>query len=73
MSNKEKDPVSVLFVPRTPNGELITRLREAEANITKVTGDKIKLVEKTGRMIKRIVHKSNPYSGENCGRQNCLA
>ena len=46
------DPVSVLFVPRTKNGELITKLREVENKMAEITGDRFKLVERAGRMVK---------------------
>ena len=69
---KESSPVSVIFVPRTPGGELVTRLRQAEAELYNVTGDKIKFVEKSGAMLKNILHKNNPHAGESCGRLACL-
>ena len=65
-------PATVFFVPRTPNGELATLLREAEQDIAKLTGDRIKIVEKSGKMIKSNLQKSNPWSGENCRRSECL-
>ena len=37
-----------------------------------MTGDKIKIVERAGTMVKRILHKSNPWAGGNCGRGACL-
>ena len=71
--NSAKDPVTIIFVPRTPGGELITKLRSAEEEISKVMGgEKVKFVEKTGRLIQSILHKSNPHAGEKCGRKACL-
>ena len=65
-------PVTVMFVPRTPGGELISRLREAEMEISKVVGDRIKFAERSGRKMKGIFHKANSLAGENCGRKDCL-
>ena len=65
-------PVTVLFCPRTPNGELAIRLRKAEMEIEVITGDKIKIVERAGIMIKNILVKSNPWAGSPCGRPDCL-
>ena len=61
-----------MFVPRTPGGELVTRLRQAEEEISRVVGNRIKLVERSGMMLKGILTKSNPHSGEKCGRTFCL-
>ena len=69
---KNIPPATVFFVPRTPNGELATLLREAEQDIAKLTGDRIKIVEKSGKMMKSSLQNSNPWSGENCGRNECL-
>ena len=68
-----KDPAAIMFVPRTPSGELIRRLREAEEQLHDVTGgEKVKLVEKSGGMLKRILNTTNPARVDNCGRPNCL-
>ena len=64
--------VSVLFVPKTEGGELATRLRNEEEIISQITGDKIKIQERSGTMIKMIRHKSNPWSRDPCGRPDCL-
>ena len=69
---KTMQTVTVLFVPRTPGGELASRLRKAEEELSVITGDKIKIVEKTGVMMKRILHRSNPWAGDLCGRVDCL-
>ena len=47
--------VSVLFVPRTDNGELAARLRKAEEEISVITGDRLKIVERAG---KNMAHAS---------------
>ena len=69
---KENSPISVLFVPKTPGGELARRLRQAETELEALTGDKVKIVEKAGTMVKRILTKSNLWAGGQCGRQECL-
>ena len=70
--NKEPDVTSVLFVPRTENGEFAKRMKKAEEEISTVTGDRVKVVEKSGTMLKDILHKSNPWAGGLCGREDCL-
>ena len=69
---KELEPVTVMFIPRTPGGELLTRLRKAEEELSTVTGDRVKLVEKSGKMLKRSVVVTDPTAGSNCGREKCL-
>ena len=32
-------------------------------NISKLTGDRVKIVERSGTMMKAILHKSNPWAG----------
>ena len=64
--------MSVLFVPKTEGGELATRLRQEEEMVSRVTADKIKIQERSGRMLKSILHQSNPWAGEPCGRPDCL-
>ena len=73
---KEKDDnkpaTAVLFVPRTPEGELATRLREAERELQKFCKSKIRIVEETGDTAKSLVHKANQWAGEDCLREDCL-
>ena len=68
---REKAPTAVFFVPRTQGGELATLLREAEIEIQKFSISKIKIVEETGDMVKNLVHKANPWAGEDCAREKC--
>jgi hypothetical protein len=63
---------SVIFVPQTKNSELAKRLREHENEMEKHTGYRIKIVERSGRGLNRILTKSNPWGGEDCGREGCL-
>ena len=43
----EMEGSTVLFVERTWHGELAKRLRQAEAEISGLTGDRVKVVEKS--------------------------
>ena len=69
---KEKDFTSVLFVNQTPNGVLAKKLQKVENDISKLTGDRVKIVERGGTTLKRMLVKSNPWAGSFCGRDNCL-
>ena len=69
---KEKPISAVMFVPRTPNGELASLLREEEGRIQRFAKSRIKIVEETGNTAKSLVHESNPWAGEDCLREACL-
>ena len=73
-TQKENSPevVTVLFVPQTPQGELARRLKVVENKISKLSGEKVKIVERGGTQVKQIMHKSNPWNKGFCGRANCL-
>ena len=70
--DKKLEILTVLFVPRTPGGELAARLRSAENEISKITGDLVKIVESAGTKMKSQLHKSNPWAGSLCDRDDCL-
>ena len=59
---------SVLFIPTTPNGKL---KRMYEETIRR-SGIRMKVVERTGRTLKRQLQTSNPFKNSNCGRGNCF-
>ena len=62
---------TVLFVEQTPNGELASRLREAEEKLSNITGFRVKVVEKNGTPVKTILHVANPWADGLCGRDHC--
>ena len=62
---------SVLFVPRTRRGELAARLRKEEEEISRLTGYKVKIVERSGMKVQGILHNSNPWADELCEREDC--
>ena len=62
---------SILFVPRTEGGELLKKLRVEESKLADITGYRVKLVERPGTQISRILCQKNLWSGEDCGRTDC--
>ena len=73
MTQKVEVPtVSVLFCPQTPGGQLARNIQKVENRIAKIVGERIKVVERGGRMIKDILHKSNPWKGGRCQSKDCL-
>ena len=59
---------SVLFVPYTP-AEKLKKAYEEEIRKSKF---KIKVVEQAGTKMKDILHKKNPFSRDECGREDCM-
>ena len=69
---REARTVGVLFVPYTAGGELAKRYREAETELGKQTGIKLKIVEKSGTKLVDLLHRSDPWQGKDCERPLCL-
>ena len=46
-------------------------LRQEEERQMSMTGYRIKIVEQAGRKISELLHSSNPWRGEDCGRDDC--
>ena len=61
-----------MFVPFTPGSELAKKLRENEENLHKITGNKIKIVERAGTKLQDLITKADPWKGLDCQRKNCL-
>ena len=59
---------AVIFVPVTPNSQL---QRKCQKEI-KRQGFKIKVVEKAGIAIKRLLQRSDPCKPRQCEREDCL-
>ena len=59
---------SVMFVPATPNAEL-RRMYQKEIS---ESGIRIRVVEKVGTTLKKILQSSNPFRNRNCGRLECF-
>ena len=59
---------AVIFVPATPASQLQKKYQSEIRN----QGCKIKVVEKTGTTLKKVLQKSNPFKQQRCGRENCL-
>ena len=63
---------AVVFVPYTTNSLLAKRMREEEIVLEKMTGYRLKVVERGGTKLEDILVKKNMWEGEECGRQKCL-
>ena len=61
-----------MFIPYTPGSELAKKWRENEENFSKITQNKIKIVERTGTKLVDLLTKADPWKGADCQRENCL-
>ena len=74
-SSKEHEATAtttVLFVPQTPFGNLAYKLREAEVELFKLCGTKVKIVERAGTSLKSLLSRPNPWGNIACSREKCL-
>ena len=61
-----------MYVPYTHNSELAKELRKVEDMMEKMSGMRVKIVEKAGIQLKSLLVKSDPWAGNNCQREGCL-
>ena len=65
---KDKKHESVMFVQPTENSQLKTCIQK----IARRNGLRIKVVEKAGQTVKRVLQRSNPFKKRTCERGDCL-
>ena len=63
---------AVMFIPYTAHSELAVRMRENEEKMEKMTGYRLKIDEKGGTKLIDLLHKANPWAGQDCSRDRCL-
>ena len=56
-----------MFVQPTKDGELKRKVQE----VARRNGVKVKVVEKAGLTMKKVLQRSDPYSKKDCGRSDC--
>ena len=69
---KDLRTTSVMFVEQTPGGKLAKSLKEAEHRLTVLAGFKIKIQERGGTKLQQLLPNTNPWSGNSCGREDCV-
>ena len=63
---------SVVFVPRTPSSKLAKLLRAEEQRLAVTTGYRVKIQERSGTQLRRILCSKSPLPTIPCGRDSCL-
>ena len=69
---ENQSAIAVLFVPYTEGAELAKRYRDYEKKMKGPSGWFFKIVERAGDSLVDLLHRSDPWSGEDCRRQACL-
>ena len=64
--------MSVVFVPHTEGSQLAKMWREKLTEFEKIGNIKLKIIERTGKKIEDLLHKSNSRSDQDCNRNDCL-
>lgn len=67
----KKTPASIIFVKRTPGGKLATDLKQVERDLSKTLNQHVKVIERNGIQLQRLVTKVDPWAGGHCGREAC--
>ena len=64
---------TVLFVPCTPGGKLMKRMKEADDTFREGTKiRRMKFVERRGKSLQDLLVSGNPWSDRKCGRADCV-
>ena len=63
---------SVLFIDNTVGGELARRLQEAEVDLGKATGYRVRVTESAGTPLGMLLLSTNPWGPADCGRGGCV-
>ena len=66
------DVKAVITIPYTVGSTLAKKIREREPMMEKITGFRMKVVERVGVKLEQLLHKSDPWSGKECERPNCI-
>ena len=62
---------AVMFVKRSKEGRLVSRLREKEEQISGIIGHRVKLVERAGVSVKTLLWNADPWGGIGCQTEQC--
>ena len=69
---EEVRTASVLFVEQSRGGTLATCMKKVIERLTPMLGFKVKVQENAGTRLQHILSNTDPWSGANCGREDCI-
>ena len=63
---------AIIFIPATPNGELVKRLQAIDDSFAKVHNlQRIRYIEQGGTKLENLLGRKNPWAGEKCQKVDC--
>ena len=71
IKKKDHPTIGVMFLDQTAGGGLAKKLHAVEDRQAKTSGYRIRMVEMSGTQLGRLLTNTNPWAGQECGRQNC--
>ena len=60
------------FCGQTQYVQLAKDLRQVLQRLESILGFRIKVVDRTGTTIKNTLPNTNPWAGDDCGREDCI-
>ena len=69
--NRDEEPCAILFIDRTPSGELTRRIRMKECQMMDTIGNKVKIIERAGNSLKHQLWNADPWGGAGCVDEKC--
>ena len=69
---EQPDTIGVMFIDQTMGGLLAKLLQEVEDRLARTTGYRIRMVELSGSKLCHLLPNTNPWSGQDCGREKCV-
>ena len=61
-----------MFLDQTIGGKLAKLLQEVEDRIANITGYRVRMVELSGSKLCHLLPNTNPWSGQDCDRDDCV-
>ena len=69
---KQSQVLALLFVPHTVGSKLAKELSEHKEDLERITGHRVKIVERAGNKLEDVLVESNPWKGIDCARDDCM-
>ena len=71
-TKREVPVVSVIFVSKTKHSLLARKMKEAEGTLSKLTKERIRVVERSGKTISDLLVVKDLWNDQPCGREGCI-
>ena len=72
MSQQQRPAIGVMIVPFTWGSELAKEVRMVEQRMKEISGWHYKVAERAGDSLVDLLHKADPWAGQDCLRPQCM-